>query len=625
MSSTVNGSAPPGTLALLLCDAAAADRNSLVRVSWNSVNPPSGWLSIPNLAEQRALAIRSEYFSWLEGLARHDIGGRSLENRLRWNDYGLSFWSMSLIAEKSPMKSAGIHAVFKLRALELLYLESACAGLEYHGEDHRLAGLLRNWMHALKHPFHFVPTATARAKPLRLPRVARAAGFLCRKLWREVRLTPKRPETLSCGANGQAPLNVFTYFPNIDPHAADKGQFRSRYWEGLHELFAETGRPINWIWIFSSEGDASYAQAVAHAARFNGSGPNRHLLAEQFASWRTVACAARRYLRLLVVGICMRPPTAAFRLPGSNIGFFPVLEADWYDSLLGSSAMANAWNSCLYDSISSRLPKAAATFYTWENQPWELALITSLREHGHSPVVGYQHALPAPLNLRYIPLPHTSLPDWLVVGGLGPRKIILEAGANPDRIVACEAVRYQYLAGLQNRSSAPDGRLLVITSLLARETWQQLTLLTTAFKRGGLSQFRNITIKPHPFLAIEPILEGLGVKHEFDITSQPLGELWASTRAAFVANSTAAAFDALYAGVPFVICSAGDAMNLNPLFMAAGIETVSTPATLEASLRATSQLATERNDLIIDPTLPRWRALLTGLGVMPIPVDGVTP
>ena len=93
----------------------------------------------------------------------------------------------------------------------------------------------------------------------------------------------------------------------------------------------------------------------------------------------------------------------------------------------------------------------------------------------------------------------------------------------------------------------------------------------------------------------------------------PLGELWPSTSVAFVANSTSAAIDALYAGIPFAVCSPGDAMNLNPLFMTGQITTVSTPEEIDQWLKTASPTAFNPDYLILDPNLPRWRSLLARL------------
>ena len=614
MSSTVSGTTAPAPLQLVLCDAGTtANEAGVLHAKWTDITPAPGVHSIPALAEKWAIKIRSEYLSWLNSLAQREIGGRSLEDRLRLSDYDLSFWSMSLIAEKAPMNSAGIHTIFKLRALELLYTEFACVGLEYIGNDRRLAGLLQAWMLVLKHPFHFTQTNAQPTKPIRLPRIVKAFGYLTRKLWQEVRLCKKAPILMVGEKAGHLPLHIFTHFPNLDLAAARQGRFYSRYWEGLHDVIAATERPVIWIWIFSKTKAVSYAQAISYAHQFNlGNSNNRHVLLEQFVSPSTVFRAIYRYLRLLVIGLRIRPPAEAFRLHGSNIGFFPILESDWHDSLIGSRAMANAWHSSLYESISTRLPKAAATLYCWENQPWELALLTSLRQQGHSPILGHQHALPAPLNLRYIPLTKTPLPDRLIVGGSGPRRTILEGGITPDCIVECEAVRYQYLAK-PPAPAARNGNFLVITSLLADETQLQLSLLAETFRRGGLRQFKQITIKPHPFFAVETILDQLGVRQEFTITSIPLDELWASTAVAFVANSTSASIDALYAGVPFAVCSPGDAMNLNPLFMARQITTVSTPEEIAQWLKTAAPTVFNPDYLILDPTLPRWRSLLANL------------
>ena len=217
MSSTADNAASRPPLWLVLSDAdEVSNQSGALHASWTVATPQPGIESIPALAEQHALRIRAEYLTWLGDLAHTDIGGQTLEARLRCPTSGLSFWHMSLIAEKSPMKSAGIHTIFKLRALEILYASSTCHGLEYRGANGMLARILEKWMLALDHPFRhpFAGTAVA-AQPRRLPRVLSAWAYLARKLWHEVRPARRGAQACAAGASGALPLNVFTYFPNF--------------------------------------------------------------------------------------------------------------------------------------------------------------------------------------------------------------------------------------------------------------------------------------------------------------------------------------------------------------------------------------------------------------------------
>jgi surface carbohydrate biosynthesis protein (TIGR04326 family) len=312
----------------------------------------------------------------------------------------------------------------------------------------------------------------------------------------------------------------------------------------------------------------------------------------------------------MVAGLTIRPPKEAFSFPGSNLAFFAVLKTQWYDSFYGSSAMSNALYSSIFQSVVRNMPQAALTLYLWENQPWELALLTAMRENGHKKIIGYQHAFPAPLNLRYIPLPSTPTPDYIVVGGWGARKVILGGGLNPAKIVTCEAVRYLHLAS-STEHMARNTALLVITPMYESEARIQLSLLTKAVLRDALGKFNKIIIKPHPFLAIEGILESLGAQKFFHITTQPLVDLWPITSAAFVANSTSAVIDALYSRTPFAVCSSGDSINMNPLFETEGVAYVSTITELASALEGRAPKLPSQDYLIIDPSLTQWRTLVS--------------
>jgi surface carbohydrate biosynthesis protein (TIGR04326 family) len=158
---------------------------------------------------------------------------------------------------------------------------------------------------------------------------------------------------------------------------------------------------------------------------------------------------------------------------------------------------------------------------------------------------------------------------------------------------------------------ARNTALLVITPMYESEARIQLSLLTKAVLRNALGKFNKIIIKPHPFLAIEGILESLGAQKFFHITTKPLVDLWPITSAAFVANSTSAVIDALYSRTPFAVCSSGDSINMNPLFETEGVAYVSTVTELASALEGRAPKLPSQDYLIIDPSLTQWRTLVS--------------
>lgn len=623
------------TALVLLDDGAACGTENATVVHWSRPDVPDGQLSLPRLANREADETKREFLAWVHDLGALDIDGRTVAERLMVRDR-LSGWWLGLVAEASPMKCPTIFEVFKLRALERLTGRLGTTALVYAGRDRVLAGVLSRWCQETGLSFRWVRDGDAVHRPRRalgrrargIPHALQALAFLAGRWWQRFRRV--RPPTGQIRPSSDGDALMVTFFPNVDAAAWREGRFRSAYWQGLHDVLDKRPENVRWLWLYNPSNQMSLDEAAAFRDQLNANspgGPRFHLLEEALDGLSVVAVLGA-WLRMAVASLGLRAAPHHFRLPGSAIDIYPLVRADWVASLRGIAAMDAAIFLVGFERLLARCPRPDWVAYTFENQPWETALVAACRARGVERVIAHQHEAVKPYNLRLFADPRTysasgpaavPLPDVLAVGGRMAEQAFRAGGWPESRLALVEALRFQGLGGEGGSAGGGGRRLLVVTGYLAAETRYQLGLLAGAVRAGALDG-AHIRIKPHPFLPVAPMLEALGLNQgepPIEVVDTPLGELWPETDVAVFANSTAAVLEAVYARVPSIVCTPADDLDYCPLpeddEVVAHVEDADgLAAALTVAFSARERPKPPEDFFVIDPALPRWRALLAG-------------
>ncbi len=619
---------------LVLLDKGAAWHGAppLLVAHWAEMEVPPGHDSIPWLVENQAKLLRQEYLAWVHDLGESVQGGRSLKEHL---DLGgdFSFWWLTRIAEKSPLKSPGIFEVFKLRAFEGLYLTSGCRGIILCSADPRLNRVLSCWCRKIGHHYLWARHGESprqqglKAIFRRLPQPVQALGTLLKRLWTRRR----HVSAIKRVSSGGRQATVVTYFPNIDPKLSEQGIFRSRYWGELHDLLDRGPWLVNWIWLFSPQSEEySFAQAMNLRNQFNekAHGRARHYFLEEFMTAKTLLLAVSLYLRVLWIGLSLKSARKAFHFPGSSINFWPFLAWDWEASIFGPVALDGCLALATFQSLVKLLPRQEWGLYLWENQPWERALNAAWDNSAHGKLIGFQHVSMCYLNLRTFEDPRSyrlaqyppPLPEVLAVNGAGPLNLLDEVGYPQDGRVTVEALRCQSLGPYldQGLAGEPTFRatgleprtLLVVTGYLASETSAQLRLLAQAAQKGGLAGYEKVLVKPHPYCPVNGILKEVGPDLKVSVVQESLSDLWPQATLVYTANSTSASVEAALMGLPVLVHVVENSFNFSPLWGHSEVVHVATVADLLQGLASPKTAAVRSDYFCLDQGLPRWQSLL---------------
>ena len=599
-------------------------------VHWSALGLAAGQMSLPQQAEQMGTRIRGEYLAWSSRMRSLCAPGTPTGERLLISRLGsFWFWPMTLLAEKSPMKSPALHDIFKLRALEIIYVEASCMGLVYRGNDRKLARVLRNWCGTMGHPFEHHDGGRPKGAGLRgayaaLPYLLQGLVFFAYR-WCARILRGRRGAVKPWTARHAHQLTAVSTFPNVDLAQTRNGRFWSHNWQDLHRLLDELPLAVNWIWLYANSQQCTFAQALALRDRCNAAAPGkyRHFLLEDFLTpLAALARALPAFFELYRKARGIRWDAETFRMVGSCIDFFPLLEDDWRSSVQGKAAMESILFCCAFDALARRLPpQQSGLLYLWENQAWEHALLAVWRANQAGPTIGHQHSTVPALNLRFFPdrgeaepVRQPALPDILAVNGKWAHELLAAAGVPKERMRVVTALRYPELAHSRHSLHKPlpaSGRsLLVITGYLPAECAFQLRLLGAAARQGGLQAYGRILVKPHPYFSIESLWESSCPGLAAEILSTPLARLWPQADMVYCANSTSVIVEAAWLGLPLAVTGAGDAMNLNPLFAWPGVHFIYDAAALRRELEQPGRITLGEEVFCFDQ-LASWRELIT--------------
>ncbi|MDR1777295.1 MAG: hypothetical protein LBR31_05645 [Desulfovibrio sp.] len=593
---------------------------------------PEGQISLPERLREELLVVRAEHAAWAYEFGLMRVAGQEVRDWLRCGK-NLSMWWCSLLYERHPKMTPGLYEIYLLRVLERLLEEHGVRQVCLRGGGKALAAdvaaLCAATGRAFRREGEDEPVLNEdgplrrlyRLCPAPLRAMVRLAHWLV-AVKRKLPFSPKLPPT-----RGE-PRSIATYFPNIDMQAAEKGRFRSRYFESLHDLLEQDGQVENlrWLFIRFPAPGLSLDECIRlrDAFRQQGrDGASFHYL-EEFLSLADMAAALWRFVRLAFVSLRLeRYARAAFRFPASRFNFWKRLSPSWAESFRGWRCLER----CLQQQAFQRWVRLAGamrwTLFPLENCPWERMLTQSVHEAGAGPVFGAQHSVIRPADFRYFDDPRTFedpdcvmfQPDAVRCNGNSAYGQWLEAGLPPKHLGRVEALRYLYLAGAKLRAPLRSCRILVVTSFFRDETLAHVSLLAEAFRAGLLDGY-EVAVKAHPCLSVSRCLQdmlgdetgrlpervrevgGAMIEH-----LRPGVLVWAS-------NSTTAALDAAVMGLPLMVMPPAGDFDLCPLQDVPGLWRTTNLEETRRALAGVKPLDLPSDYLELNPNLPLWRELL---------------
>ncbi len=603
--------------------------DSKITVNWDKITVPSDQISLPTQADDQVLEIKKKFLAWAYEVSQIQIDGKTVTEHLKIFE-GLSFWWMTLMGEKSPYKCPAIYAVFKLHTLEKLYQHYDCRGIIFNGNDSALGQVLNQWCAEMGHPYKKVPSSSKKTFHFslnylfsKLPYLIQACVWFIHRAWTRFRhvssvhITPEKEMT---------EITMVTYFPNINREKTEQGRFFSRYWGDLHSLLDKLPFRIRWVWFYFKQNEIDFQETVRLRDVCNETQPEKykHHLLEEFLSPKSLLLAIRLYSKVYKKGKQLKKLQKNFVLPGSQLNFFPFFKTDWDTSFFGSLARDEALRIALFDSMVLTLPSGTFGMFPSENQGWELGLISAWRRHQKKmTILSFIHSSFRPLDLCILSDSRTHenadslslpCPDLWAIGISSCLNLFKESGYPQEKLLPVEALRYLHLMGRfgsEKKDLPQTGRILLVASgMTNQETPAHFEMLVEAAQKSGLDKYAKVIIKPHPAFPLNDFLKNYDLPFSYTLSNESLDSLWPSVDVVYCPNPSSICVEAAWLGVPVIIPSSVNALNLNPLYGLPRLKEVKNSAMLVEKLSNPSLVSIPKDYFFFDQDLTRWKKFL---------------
>jgi len=616
----MNLASPPNVL-LWDSDGILPSTNDYV-VLWNSFSVPGSIhpsVSIPEYVEEHSDRLRSRFLGFVHDVGNSRSGAKTVLEHLQIRPT-FSYWWLTLFASKRWHPDSHITEAVKLIALEEILADLKYSKVSVQSENASLHSLVSQLAHKL-------PSQTATKsmqqfrifKPIHIARhILRASATLVRQivvLRNVVPMTTKKVES---------DILVFDHLTRFDQDAAGNGEFVSQYWDSLQPLLKERNQGVTWIHQFVKTGDQqSPKDAQTILSSMNSRSKQQHFLLECRPSLRVVKRTLQDYCKLLSASFRTGQIADCFSLADSQLNLWPLFRDEWYESLVGSTAVRHLLILATTEEMLSKTPHCETGMYLMENQPWEIALLHAWSAAGHGRIIGLVNAPVRFWDLRYFAdqrslspksadrIHFQPQPQEIFVNGPLSRTLLEDSGIHPSQICDVEPLMYQYL---QKDTSSIVGRgddILVLGDFFTHLTKRIISLAVESHQLFG--DRRSILFKPHP-LNRDPWGDALG--DNFTLTNAPLSELFKRCSIVIAPSASTGALEAYCANKFVISILEPSTLNLTPLRGVEDAMFAKNVNDLARILTATPKAKSgDRQQLFfIDADLSRWNRALNQSG-----------
>ena len=580
--------------------------------------------SILHLIDSNPGRYRSEYLSYVHDLAIKKYKGKRVLDLLQIKD-GLSYWWMTLIAEKSNFsKSPLIDDAIKMLALKDKLLNSSYSKIILQTEDKILEKSFCILSKELDIEFSCILNKPAQDRfkfkfsiKKILPLPLQALIWLTMHFFKTL---PLQGVGLKEWRNSNAKVCFVDYSAYMNSELLEQGKFNSNYWGNLPQKLSEDSIETNWLHLLVK--DSNFSSSSDSKKIINSLNRNNldavHSCFDSFTSlkivlktildWKILLYKSRNLEEVLSKGCC-------------NNFLWPFLQNDWDESILGKKSLSNLLVLNQLERAMSLLGKQDLGFYLMENVPWEIALNWSWKSKKHIKLLGYPHSAVRFWDLRYYFDTRViseevgncyPRPSNILVIGEASKESLIQGGYPESEMLEVEALRFGFLEDSIKKGPTPVNhssfKLLVLGDYVYENTILQLSLLDEALRL--VKKEVIVALKPHPSCPISP---DLFPNLKLNIVEKPIVELYQNYSMAYSSSTTAACLDAYCLGMRLINFSNSNSLNLSPLYGQEGVEFVTNYYQLKLAIED-EKIHTSQpefgNFFYLNKNLDKWKNLI---------------
>ena len=531
---------------------------------WESYSNDINVISILDYIENNKEKLRTLYLRYISSIKEKKYLNTKIDDYFKL-DGDFSFWSQTLIHEKSPYKTDSVFKALKLIALEIIVDDLKIKKIILDINDDDSCFVIRKFC---KDKNIFFKNINKK----RHPNISVKNSTLCNLLMGIIYISriaikiKKNHIEKSFNENGGKSAIFFSFLCHVDKKYEGSGLFRSGLWSNLPDLVRSQGYKISWLHNLSSNsalGSVGDQEKLIHSFNKRLADLGAHNILDLHVSLDIFKKIFFLYIRSVLIYFKINiKKSTVFELSQKKMNLWKIYESDWRKSLIGRVALDNYYYYSHYKYFLASIPFQDIGLYPFENQPWEYSLIHFWRKNSHGKIIGYQHSTTPFWHLYqfneegYIKK-NKNTPDFVAVNNKYSYTEFIRNRYATSKIFKVEAIRYNTNNLIINDKPKFNNSILILGSTIKEEMDYVLKFISRSGK-----VFNKYAIKFHPEYKIKdvdsilPGIEILGEDYLKDLHRYTL---------VIVPSGTSAAIDVLIRGiVPIVVVYPGN-LNLSPL------------------------------------------------------------
>lgn len=559
--------------------------------SWESGS--SSTISLPRVVDENAEAIQTEITEWISELKS------SLYQEIRGNLSGQTpeFSEFNPCFEGNYATTPEYYTLAQLMALSSALTVNGVSELTYVGRDQQVSDCLSGWcdrkgivysqrITILQSTHRFHDDFSSWRRLLRVVLIG---------LWNLGRV-PALPTNTSV---------VLWDYLVANPLRA--------YWGSLLSVIPSPTRTLCIHMFTAHDAVPSIRTAFRHMRRMRTEEPSvAHVLPEELIKLRDLKRICRHYKTLgdihrqFVSVVEPQLPNIRDLQPSLLLGLR--IKSGWR----GSAALETATQLVLFERLSHVLAPHSRVFYLQENHTWEKIALYNFSNKVHR-MTGVTHTVVRPLDLRYRIIA-SDFSDENRINRLNPHAIATNGESSwaplakimdNSFLYKVEALRYEYLAMLNQNEVSDPPLVLVFGDLQPRHTAFLLRTIAQPLRSANV----QVIFKPHP---ADHGSAALAQKYGLRTSNEPLGASLKKASLVVAGSITAASTEAAQLHLPVITVVDPEYFNLSPLRATNSSLFVFTSQEVSLALGVALNgfVSNKPNYLCLDPSLPRWKALL---------------
>ncbi len=581
-------------------DAIEVGRNKLVLWRAFSEEASTQVYSLPELVESDAIRLKSKYLKWIKELSiSGGVKGRLLD-RMEIRP-GFSYWWMTLLAEKSSGKSPCIYDVVRLFALDDLCKKLLPKKIVINTSSKILLEIIKNWCNSAGIEFEIYSNIN---KSSLRPSDRSNLGFYTEIVKSAVRIClyyARRSSLKKIIKNrsiNSSDITVVDYLAHLTMESIQDGQYSSNYWTRMVDVVRTSKLKVNWFHHYYEHKEINSPKKAEQLLKnFNKYKEETefHACIDSGLSWGVLRRVIKDYLKLLGITWTLSCIRDEFRPTNTHLNLWPLYRNDWFNSMVGSTAVWNCYTLNLLEVLFTNLTQQRLGIYLQENQGWEAALIHVWKAKGHGKLVGVPHATVRFWDLRYS---HDSClfrksfrnalprPDLVAVNSNIAKSAYIQGGYPNSELIEVEALRYLYINNMkvrrtesQDENSLEELRILILGDINPSVNYLLVKTVSDAAKI--LVRKASFYVRAHPACPVD-----LASVAEIDLkeADASLIESFNKCNVVVTGGGTSAAVDAYCSGLKVIQVLLPQQFNMCPLRGLPGVDYVRNAQSLKQKI-----------------------------------------